>query len=211
MRHVLGTLIVLAVAGIVGMFVFVRSGVYDIGATDPHWSVTYRLMEAVRTQSIRAHAAGIVPPGDMATEARIVGGTSHFATHCASCHSGPGVAADDMAEGMYPKPPVLTDIAQRYTPGQLFWILKNGIKMSGMPSWADHGDDQLWNVVAFLEKLPSLNAQEYSRLVAEAAAAGGHHMHDGAMPMTMHDRMMPTDADHAPAGMGGNTPTEQLH
>lgn len=89
-----------------------------------------------------------------------------------------------MAEGMYPKPPVLNDVAQRYTPGELFWILKHGIKMSGMPSWADHGDDDLWNIVAFLEKLPGMNSSTYQALVARAEAAGGHHMHhDMDMPM----------------------------
>ena len=183
MKYSLGTIGVLILAGIAGAFGFVYSGLFDIAANDPHWPVTYRIMETVRVRSIQAHAAGITPPPDLGSTTRIVAGTAHFANHCQSCHSAPGVAAEDMADGMYPKPPVLTDVAKRFTPGELFWILKNGIKMSGMPSWEDHGDDELWNAVAFLEAMPNLTEAEYSKLVAAAQAAGGPHMQGGAMPM----------------------------
>ncbi|GBQ24030.1 cytochrome c family protein [Acetobacter estunensis NRIC 0472] len=162
----------------------VFGGLYDVSATSPHWRLTYRVLETARLHSIRHHAEGITAPVDLETQARLVGGASHFSTHCASCHSAPGVEAEDMAVGMYPKPPVLKDVAQRYTPGELFWILKHGIKMSGMPSWADHGDDDLWNIVAFLGSLPGMNSSDYQALVAQAGAAGGHHTHhDMDMPM----------------------------
>jgi Cytochrome C oxidase, cbb3-type, subunit III len=85
---------------------------------------------------------------------------------------------------MYPKPPTLTEAAKKWTPSELFWIVKHGIKMSGMPSWADHSDDDLWNAVAFLEKLPGMSEADYEKLVEESKAAGGHTMH-GNMPMRM--------------------------
>jgi mono/diheme cytochrome c family protein len=134
-------------------------------------------METARMRSIKVHAAGIQAPDDLANHARVVAGTSHFAEHCASCHTAPGVEAGDMADGMYPKPPVLTDAPSRWSPAELFWILKNGIKMSGMPAWGDHGDDDLWNTVAFLEQLPGLSEQDYGKLVMESMSAGGHMMH----------------------------------
>lgn len=178
MRKIIGTFIVLAVLVVLGGAAFIYSGAYDIAATSPHWPITYWVLQTVRDRSIEANAAGIAPPADLGSQARVVAGTSHFSEHCAECHSAPGVKAEDMADGMYPKPPVLTDVSKRYTPGELFWILKHGIKMSAMPSWADHGDDQLWNAVAFLEKLPGMTPEQYGKLVVAAKAAGGHNMHD---------------------------------
>ena len=180
MRTIIGTIVVLVFLGVAGAAAFVYAGVFNVAATDQHSTFVYAILENARIRSIKAHAAGIAPPSDLDSQARVVDGTSHFAEHCSSCHSAPGVEASDMADGMYPKPPVLTDVTRRYTPGELFWILKNGIKMSGMPSWADHGDDELWNTVAFMERLPEMSEQDYGKLVMASMAAGGHHMHGDA-------------------------------
>lgn len=179
MRKIIGTAFVLVFLAAASGAAFIYSGAFNVAATEQHSSVVHALFETARVRSIQTHAAGIVAPADLGSETRIVNGTSHFAAHCAVCHTAPGVEADDMAGGMYPKPPVLTDVARRYTPGELFWILKNGIKMSGMPSWADHGDDELWNTVAFMQRLPGMNEQDYGKLVMASMAAGGHHMHGG--------------------------------
>jgi mono/diheme cytochrome c family protein len=194
MKIVIVTMASLAIVGALAAVSFIYFGVFNVAATDPHWPVTYRVMESARIRSIKVHAAGIAVPANLGDHARIVSGTAHFADHCASCHSSPGVDAQDMAEGMYPKPPALTDAAKRWTPGELFWIVKNGIKMSGMPSWADHGDEDLWNAVAFLETLPALSTPDYEKLVAESAAAGGHMMH-GDMPMKMDEKPNAAPAD----------------
>jgi hypothetical protein len=71
------------------------------------------------------------------------------------------------------------------TPAELFWILKHGIKMTGMPSWGDHSDGELWATVAFIEKLPGMTEQDYARLVMENVAHGGHH--GGDQDQTKHD------------------------
>jgi mono/diheme cytochrome c family protein len=173
--------VALAAALIVGAFIYL--GIFNVAADDPHWPVTYRIMETARVRSIATHAASIQAPPDLDDHARIVAGTSHFSEHCSACHSAPGVEADDMAEGMYPKPPTLIAARLKWTPSELFWIVKHGIKMSGMPSWADHSDDDLWNTVAFLEQLPGMSQADYERLVEESKA-GGHAMH-GNMPMRM--------------------------
>ena len=185
MRKIIATIVVLPIFVVGGAAAFIYSGAFDVAATDKHSDLVSAVFQTARVRSIKAHAGGIVSPADLDNHARVVNGTSHFAEHCAICHSAPGVEAHDLAEGMYPKPPVLTDVAKRYTPGELFWILKNGIKMSGMPSWGDHSDDDLWNTVAFMERLPDMSDQDYGKLVKAAKAAGGHHMHSaGAMDMS---------------------------
>lgn len=180
MLKVIGTVLGTVLVGVAAATVLVYSGAYNVAATDRHSGLTHAVFETARVRSIKAHAAGIAPPTDLASEARVIAGTSHFAEHCAMCHTAPGVNAQDLADGMYPKPPVLTEAARRYSPGELFWILRNGIKMSGMPAWgADHSDDDLWNTVAFMERLPTMSEQDYGKLIMASMAAGGHHMHGG--------------------------------
>ena len=106
----------------------------------------------------------------------------------------------ETAEGLYPEPADLTHAAQRYTPGELFWILKNGIKMSGMPSWSDHNDEELWGTVAFLEKLPAMSEADYGKLIMESMKQGGRHGHGDATPGMDHSSM--PGMDHGPAPHG---------
>ncbi len=181
--RVVGTAASLVLLLAVGAGVLIWSGVVSVAANDPHLAFTRWIIETARIRSIRMHAANIVPPGNLADPARVVAGTAHFADHCAMCHSAPGVNAEDMADGMYPKPPALTNAARHWTPGELFWILQNGIKMSGMPAWSDHGDAALWNIVAFLEKLPGMSGQKYAELVKASDMAGGHQMRGPDMKM----------------------------
>jgi mono/diheme cytochrome c family protein len=196
MRTILLTLLTVAVLAVAGAFTFIYAGVYDVAATSPHWPVTYWMMETVRTNSIKARAAGITPPQDLSDQTKVVGGTEHYAAHCASCHGAPGVPRGETAEGLYPKPADLTHAPQRYTPGELFWILKNGIKMSGMPSWSDHSDEELWGTVAFLEKLPAMSEADYGKLVIESMKQGGRHSHGEMMPGMDHSSM--PGMDHGP-------------
>ena len=88
---------------------------------------------------------------------------------------------DDLAEGLYPRPPNLAEAARAYTPAELFWIIQHGIRMTAMPSWGDHSDDELWAPVAFIEKLPGIADQEYAKLVASSRAQGGDQ-HGGQEP-----------------------------
>jgi mono/diheme cytochrome c family protein len=177
MKKVLATVVVVLVVQLVAGIAFVYSGMLNVAATEPHWSLTYAVLETARVRSIKVHAAGNRPPDNLMNHTRIVAGTSHFSEHCASCHSAPGVETGELAKGMYPAPPALTGSARQWKPGELFWIIRNGIKMSGMPAWPDHSDDDIWNIIAFLNKLPSLSEQDYGNLVKEAIAAGGHKTH----------------------------------
>jgi cytochrome c553 len=153
MRAVIVTLTV-AILAVGGIFTFIYVGIYDVSATRPHWPITYWTMETLRVHSVQLRADGITPPLGLMDEARIVEGTAHFAAHCASCHGAPGVPRGDLAERLYPKPADLRESTRRYSPGELFWIVKNGIKMSGMPAWNDHSDDELWGTVCLYREAP---------------------------------------------------------
>ncbi len=213
MKTVLSTLLSTAALPVVGGAAFIYSGIFNVGANDPHWAITYWIMEKARVRSIQAHAAGLTPPAGYDDPARITGAVGHFSEHCATCHGAPGTKRGDLAEGMYPEPPELTNVAARYTPGELFWILKNGIKMSAMPSMASDGDDLLWSTVSFLQKLPRMSDDDYNDLWMAAQAQGGHgamNMDHGSMAMPMdHGSMNVGEAPMPTAGAApdGSPPT----
>jgi mono/diheme cytochrome c family protein len=137
------------------------------------------VLETARTRSIKAHAASIQAPSGLDDPAQILTGIEHFAAHCALCHGAPGVPKGDIGQGLYPPPPDLAKATQPYNPAELFWIV-NGVKMTGMPAWADHSDEELWAVVAFIKKLPGISEQDYARLVMASVARGGPHHHGGS-------------------------------
>jgi mono/diheme cytochrome c family protein len=179
MKAIIGTVLVLLAVEMAAATGFICSGLFNVAATDPHWSLIYGVLESARVRSVKAHAAGLKAPDNLADHKRVVEGTSHFAEHCSSCHSAPGVEAGDAAKGMYPRPPALAEAARKWSPAEMFWMIRNGIKMSGMPAWPDHSDEDIWNIVAFLGQLPKITEQDYANLIKESLVAGGHQTHDG--------------------------------
>jgi mono/diheme cytochrome c family protein len=177
MRAFLVSLSASALLLILGGGVFLYSGLFNVAATDKHSAPVHWLLEQARLRSIRTHAAGIRAPAGLDDPEKVLAGSDHFAAHCAICHGAPGVPKGDIGQGLYPEPPNLAQAVGRYSPTELFWILKNGIKMTGMPAWNDHDDEELWAVVAFLEKLPDMSEQDYAGLVMANMMNGGHHHH----------------------------------
>lgn len=154
-----GVLLAVTAAGIAS------AASFSVSARDPHWAPVTSTIEWLRVHSIRAGAAGIQVPGNLDSPERLRAGVVHVEAHCRVCHGGPGEGPGELGQGMYPQPTDLAQSAKRHSPAELFWILQNGLKMTGMPSWADHGDDQLWSVVALLGKLPTMPKAEYASLV----------------------------------------------
>jgi mono/diheme cytochrome c family protein len=178
MRSVITAIFVAGLVVVLGGLAFIYSGLYDVAATGQHWAVTRWVLETARTRSIKAHAAGIEAPPGLDDPATILIGVEHFAAHCAVCHGAPGVPRGDIARGLYPSPPDLSKAVQLYSSAELFWIVKHGIKMTGMPAWNDHSDEELWATVAFLKRLPGTSEQDYAKLVMASMANHGHH-HSG--------------------------------
>ncbi len=179
----------------------IYTGAYDVAATRRHWPLTEWLLDTARIRSIKARAVGITPPAGLDDHAKILMGTEHYADHCAVCHGAPGVPKGDIAQGLYPQPPDLAATSKRYTDAELFWIVKHGIKMTGMPGWADHDDDELWATVAFLKMLPGMTPEDYAKLVMQDMSHGRQH-HEGHDAQPQPGMVQPpggTDHDH-PAG-----------
>ena len=176
MRAVIASLLIAGLLVVLGAGALIYAGVYDVAATTPHWPIAAAIIETARVHSIKVRAADIAVPPGLDDPAKVLIGVEHYAAHCAVCHGAPGVPKGDIARGLYPPPPDLAKTAPLYNPAELFWIVKHGVKMTGMPAWSDHSDEELWATVAFLEKLPGMSEQDYARLVmASMAHGGGHH------------------------------------
>ena len=126
-------------ACLVGATAFVYFGVFNVAADDPHTKPVYWLLETLRERSIAIRARDIaVPPLDDPT--LISAGGADYNEMCTGCHLQPGVEQSELAAAMYPRPPSLARV-KRERPAETFWIIKHGIKMSGMPAWgATHHD-----------------------------------------------------------------------
>jgi mono/diheme cytochrome c family protein len=175
-------LLVLIGAAAVGIY----AGLYNIAADVPHTQPVYWLLETVRDRSVEARVRDIVVPNDLKDPNRISRGAGQYADMCSGCHLAPGMKRTEISQGLYPRAPELRR-KTTLTPAEQFWVVKHGIKMTGMPAWGvTHDDDLLWDVVAFVHKLPELTPEQYETLVKNAPKheelmhemeMGGDHQH----------------------------------
>ena len=155
----------MAAAVVAGAVVFVFSGAYNVAATSQHLQPIHTLLETTMRQSVRLRASSVKQsaPGEAQR------GAACYQSLCVQCHGAPGVAQNDIGKSMQPVPGPLVDALQRWRPRELYWITRHGIKMSGMPAWEHRLDDgQLWDVVAFIERLPTLSPQAYAAATTTA-------------------------------------------
>jgi mono/diheme cytochrome c family protein len=98
------------------------------------------------------------------------GAKAYASFGCANCHGAPGVKWLKFSEGLHPDPPDLKEVAGGLSPAQLFWVIKNGINMTGMPSFEQAGasDDDIWAIAAFVKKLPNVSDADYKTWTASA-------------------------------------------
>jgi mono/diheme cytochrome c family protein len=158
-----GALLIAVVAA-----VLVHMGSFDVAADKPHSQPVFWLMDTVRERSVAIRAADIVVPGDLAEAKRIASGAAQYDEMCSLCHLAPGMKRTEISRGLYPRAPELRRKSD-LTPAEQFWVVKHGLKMTGMPAWGvTHDDELLWDVVAFLRKLPDLTADQYQTLVKSA-------------------------------------------
>ncbi|WP_292446858.1 c-type cytochrome [Methylibium sp.] len=167
-KVVASTLAVLAgVAALIGV-VMVYGGLYNVAATAAHLQPTYSVLETAMKRSVRLRARNIEPP-PLDEPELLQRGAACFRDHCVQCHGAPGVAPGDFSRSMQPVPVSLIDAARHWRARELYWVTREGIKMSGMPAWEYHlSDREMWAVVAFLTRLPALTPQGYEERMAAA-------------------------------------------
>jgi cytochrome c553 len=158
-------------------FLVVASGTYNVAASKRHFGITRALLEFALHRSVATHSWFAPSPPDLDDPDRARLGAGHFVRGCAICHGAPGQPRNVAADHMLPTPPSLSLTVDKWTDKELFWIVQNGFKYTGMPAWpAPEREDEIWAVVAFLRQLPGISAEGYRRLTSappQAARAPG--------------------------------------
>ena len=117
-----------------------------------------------------------------ATPENIRAGMAHFADHCAICHNNNGVGDTEIGRNLYPKPPNLRlQPSQSLTDGEIFSIINNGVRLTGMPAFGDdpdHGEDDTWKLVLFIRHIPKLTPAEIAEMEKLNPKSPGEHEHE---------------------------------
>jgi mono/diheme cytochrome c family protein len=155
--------IVVAVAA--GVFFF--GGFFNVAATNPEPAPVSWALVKVRMAAVDRHATDRPPAGYDSQDKVQAGAKAYSARGCTNCHGGPGVEWQKFSEGLRPDPPDLNKIVKEREPRHLFWVIKHGINMTGMPSFGATGmeDPEIWSVVAFLKKLPEVKEEDFKKWV----------------------------------------------
>jgi mono/diheme cytochrome c family protein len=161
MRKIIFTVIItLIVLGVLSA-AFIFSGIYDVAASKPEYPVVAWVLSTTMERSVRMHAESInVPPGY--EDISVNEGFVSYQKFCQACHGAPGVQSSDVGKGLNPRPPDLKKTLDEWNNEEVFWVVKNGIRMTGMPSFGKtHEDAEIWPVVAFAKKLKEISEAKY--------------------------------------------------
>ena len=153
----------------VGAVLFAWSGLYSVAASEGHLVIVDKFLRFGMQSSVRTQARNIEPP-DLSDPNLVTLGAAHYYSGCMPCHGAPGHAGNAVFQQSLPPPPDLRELPARHgVIANLFWLVKHGLKYTGMPGWSARGrNDEQWAVVAFLKRLPQLSSNEF-----EALALGG--------------------------------------
>jgi mono/diheme cytochrome c family protein len=170
MRRVVETALVvavLAVLGGVGVFFYLLNT--GLTAKPRPGAIETFLAQRLRNTVIGFHSRKLRNPLPVTPES-LAEGRAHFADHCASCHGNDGSGDTEMGRGLYPKAPDMRrDGTQRLSDGQLFYIIENGVRLTGMPAWGTgtkDGEDASWRLVHFIRHLPQITPEEVAEMAA---------------------------------------------
>lgn len=200
MKHItkiaVTTTVAVCLTAAAGAGLFAVSGLYNFAADEPHFPWVSATLETMRERSIETRAAKVNVP-DLSEPGRVTQGAGNYAAMCASCHLAPGVESSELSRGLYPQPPNLSK--DKVDAAHAFWVIKHGVKASGMPAWGKSMDDEsIWSLVAFLQKLPQMDDPRYDHAVG---SSGGHSHGGGHEPASQ-------DAGH---GTEGHVMEESMH
>jgi len=166
----------------VGAAAILYTGSFNTSAEKPPSRMEKRIATFALNKSVERRAPNRKNPLP-ATPENLRGGLAHFRENCVVCHGAPGVDPGEIGQGLNPGAPDLTlPRVQARTDGQLFWLVDEGIKMTGMPAFGPtHDENEIWKIVAFLRHLPEITPEETAQLKRGTEEEEEHH-HEGAPP-----------------------------
>jgi len=185
------------IAGVFGAIVY-YGGFIDVSADTPHEAIVFNFIQDARERAIKRSARGITPPADLSDPERAERGAGNYQAMCVNCHLSPGMPNSELRQGLYPTPPDMTKNPIERNPSSAesarrFWVIKHGIKASAMPAWSKGGmeDSAIWDLTAFLSRLPALSREQYQSMVA----ASHGHSHNGLVGMGHDGPSAPSHVD----------------
>ncbi len=166
-----------ATMALIGFLGYAAFNWISFAADELHSESMHRVVEFLRESNVRREAAKIRVPEDLRNPDRLRRASGNYDAMCMVCHLKPEAKSTELSQGLYPAPPALTSPRKDTIPARDFWIIKHGIKGSGMPSWGAVGlkDEEIWDLVAFIETLPGMSRQDYGTAVS--SGIGHHHSH----------------------------------
>lgn len=184
MKKTIKTLIAASIVASAAVSAVAYMGLVNVGADDPHFPALHAFLTMTRDRSIEVRSRDIEVP-NLNDQALITAGAGNYNSMCIGCHLAPGVAETELSQSLYPAPPNLTKVGIDGNPAATFWVIKHGIKATGMPAWGKSmGDPYIWGMVAFLDQLPNMDAEQYQALVA---SSDGHQHGGGESQMHNHE------------------------
>jgi mono/diheme cytochrome c family protein len=133
-----------------------KLGLMPVSADGTHSRLEARIMPAVLHAAIARHASGDMNPVPL-NEDNLKAGVDTYKAMCARCHSTPDGEASVYGQSFYPPAPTLPKGMAQYTDSQLFWLIKHGIRNTGMPAWGSMlSDEEIWQVVSLLKNSQDL-------------------------------------------------------
>jgi len=172
--RVIKTILVCIILACAGVVAFIYSGTYDVAALQPDNPVVAWALHTTSDRSVQARLDGIQEPTDLDKPDVIQSGAHFFASHCVVCHGGPGLEATAIAQGLNPAPPNLFRATRKPQTAEMFWVIKNGLKMTATPGFGKtQQDPQIWAAVAFLRKAPGMSAPDFATQTGTSKPSGG--------------------------------------
>lgn len=151
---------------------YVYSGAFNVAAGEPHTALEVWIFRTAMETSVKARARDIAPPSVPRSQ-KIGEAFRMFDEMCTQCHGAPGKDPTMVGKGLNPPPPSLSNATERWSRAEVFWIVKNGIKMTGMPAFGPtHSDEELWLLVAFLQRLPNIPPEEFNEMAEKFGQSG---------------------------------------
>jgi mono/diheme cytochrome c family protein len=162
MAFILGLVLL---AGAVGILLAYLS--HGLSARDTPLPIEAFLARRLRLLALPREARRTQNPAPLTPEV-LAEGRAHFADHCATCHANDGSGKTEMGQNFYPKvPDMRLPGTQRLSDGELFYIIQNGVRFTGMPAWGTGGrehEEASWHLVHFIRHLPQLTSEEIQEM-----------------------------------------------